>query len=295
GDISLPPEVTLTSPGTGSTYDEGDVVTFSADASSEHSSIERVEFFLNDSLVGSDNSAPYQHSWTAKAGNHAVFAQAIDSNQQSTKTEAVSFTVNGNAPGGSCKDLPAYTEGEAYTQGQVVTNVDNQYSCQVAGWCGGAAWAYEPGVGQYWEDAWKHEGDCGTAPELSFTSPAAGETLLAGIPTNLVVNANAGDFAITKVQFFADSQLIGDGIVDGNNYQLEWTPVTIGNTSLKAIATDEDGGEGEATQQITVTDQALVVDVTKPTPGSRFGLGTPVEMEADAKSFTSDIDRVEFL
>ncbi|MGF1701633.1 Ig-like domain-containing protein [Photobacterium makurazakiensis] len=295
GDIALPPEVTLTSPSSGSTFDEGDIVTIAADASSNHSSIDRVDFYLNDVLVGSDNNAPYEHRWTSTAGNHAVFAQAIDSEQQSTKTEAVSFTVNGSTPGGSCKDLPAYTEGESYTQGQLVTNIDNQYSCQVAGWCGGAAWAYEPGVGQHWQDAWKHEGDCGTAPELSFTSPTAGETLLAGIPTNLVANATAGDFAITKVQFFADNQLIGTGIADGNNYQLEWTPVNIGNTLLKAIATDEDNAEGETTQQVTVTDQALVVDLTKPTAGSRFSIGTPVAMQADAKSFTSDIDRVEFL
>ncbi|MGF1736465.1 Ig-like domain-containing protein [Photobacterium satsumensis] len=294
-DVALPPEVSLTSPGSGSTFDEGDIVTFSADASSEHSSIERVEFYLNNTLVGNDTTAPYEHRWTSTAGSHAVYAQAVDNNQQSTKTESVSFTVNGNQPGGSCKDLPAYNEGESYTQGQLVTNNDNQYSCQIPGWCGGAAWAYEPGIGAHWEDAWKFEGDCGTAPELSFTSPAAGETLLAGIPTHLIVKATAGDFDIAKVQFFVDSQLIGNGIADGNHYQLEWTPVNTGSVALKAIATDTDNAEGETAQQVTVTDQALVVELTKPTAGTRFSIGAPVEMTADAKSFQSDINQVEFL
>ncbi|MDV5168571.1 Ig-like domain-containing protein [Photobacterium rosenbergii] len=294
-DISLPPVVTLTAPGDDSEFEEGDIVTLSADASSEHASIDRVEFYLNDTPIGSDTSAPYEYRWASTAGSHAVYAQAIDSNQQSTKTESISITVNGKQPGGSCKDLPAYTEGASYTQGQLVTNIDNQYSCQIPGWCSGAAWAYAPGEGSHWQDAWKHEGECGSAPELSFSSPGAGETLLAGIPTELSVSTKAGEFAIAKVQFFADNQLIGDGIVDGTHYQLEWTPVNTGSITLKAVATDTDNGEGETTQQVTVTDQALVVDLTKPTAGSRFSLGTPVEMVADAKSFQSDINRVEFL
>ncbi|WEM43695.1 Ig-like domain-containing protein [Photobacterium sp. DA100] len=294
-DISLPPNVTLTSPGAGSVFDEGDTVTFSADASSEHGSIERVEFYLNDAVIGSDSSAPYEYRWTSSAGSHAIYAQAIDSNQQSSKTQSTHFTVNGKQPGGSCKELPAYAEGQSYTQGQLVTNVDNQYSCQIPGWCGGAAWAYEPGVGLHWQDAWQHEGDCGAAPELSFTSPAAGETLLAGIPTDLIVNTTAGAFDIAKVQFFADNQLIGNGVVDGTKYQLEWIPVNTGSITLKAVATDTDNGEGETTQQVTVTDQALAIDLTKPTAGSRFSIGSPVEMTADAKSFQSEIERVDFL
>lgn len=291
----LPPEVSLTSPTNGESFNEGDIVAITADASSESSSIERVDFYLNDALVGSDNSQPYQYQWTSTAGSHAVYAQAFDHNEQSARTQAVSFTVNGNAPGGSCKTLPNYNEGNTYALGDIVVNQDNQYSCQIPGWCSSAAWAYEPGVGTDWQSAWQHEGGCGAAPELSFTSPGNGETLLVGTPTYIVVNTVEGDLGIDSVQFFVNNELLGDGVADGDNYQIEWTPFDTGSITLSAIATDNEGDTGTTTQQVSVTDQALVVDLTKPAAGSRFSVGATVGLEADVKSFSADIEKVEFL
>ncbi|PMH42134.1 hypothetical protein BCU68_14610 [Vibrio sp. 10N.286.49.B3] len=292
---SLPPEVTLTSPTSGESFSEGDIVAITADASSEDNSIERVDFYLNDALIGSDNSEPYEYRWTSTAGSHAVYAQAFDHDEQSARTQSIRFTVSGNAPGGSCKTLPSYNEGDSYGQGEVVVNQDNQYSCQIPGWCSSAAWAYEPGVGAHWDSAWQHEGDCGAAPELSFTSPGNGETLLAGTPTDIVVNAVEGDFGINSVQFFANDELIGDGVASGDNYQIEWTPFETGSITLTAIATDNEDDKSTATQQVSVTDQALVVDITKPAAGSRFSVGATVGLEADVKSFSADIEKVEFL
>ena len=61
---------------------------------------------------------------------------------------------------GSCTS-PQYVAGAAYSTSQLVQNVGNEYQCSVGGWCSStAAWAYEPGVGMYWETAWALIGSC---------------------------------------------------------------------------------------------------------------------------------------
>ena len=57
-------------------------------------------------------------------------------------------------PGGSCTE-PQYVAGTTYNAGDLVQNVGNKYECNIGGWCSSsAAWAYEPGVGMYWQEAW---------------------------------------------------------------------------------------------------------------------------------------------
>ncbi|WP_370630699.1 glycosyl hydrolase family 18 protein [Photobacterium sp. WH24] len=77
-----------------------------------------------------------------------------------TASDAASLTVtiakDESGTGGE-GDLPAYVEGTAYQAGDQVSNGGVNFECKpypYSGWCSGAAWAYEPGVGVYWQDAW---------------------------------------------------------------------------------------------------------------------------------------------
>ncbi len=68
----------------------------------------------------------------------------------------------------SCTGIPQYVAGTSYTAGQIVQNVGNRYMCSIAGWCSStAAWAYAPGTGTYWTDAWSLVGPCNTGPTLT--------------------------------------------------------------------------------------------------------------------------------
>lgn len=57
---------------------------------------------------------------------------------------------------------PAYAEGTEYKEGDIVTNINQEnvmktYKCKpypYSGWCKGAGWAYAPGKGTAWKDAW---------------------------------------------------------------------------------------------------------------------------------------------
>lgn len=92
-----PPDVSLTSPANGQEFLVGAPVTLAANASSSIG-IERVDFFVDGQPAGSDDTAPYEVTVDDLAlGGHTATAEAFDSaageDQQSTVSDAVSFTV----------------------------------------------------------------------------------------------------------------------------------------------------------------------------------------------------------
>jgi hypothetical protein len=67
--------------------------------------------------------------------------------------------------GGEMCSAANYVAGTTYLSGQTVQNLDRFFECKtaVSGWCSSsAAWAYEPGKGLYWEEAWTELENCET-------------------------------------------------------------------------------------------------------------------------------------
>lgn len=65
------------------------------------------------------------------------------------------FIVMPDTGGG---DYPDYKEGTPYKAGDIVTNAGANYKCKphpYTAWCAGAAWAYAPGTGTAWDQAWE--------------------------------------------------------------------------------------------------------------------------------------------
>ncbi len=75
-------------------------------------------------------------------------------------------------------DYPAYQEGEFYVGGSIVSNAGANYRCiegPTEAWCGSVAWAYAPGEGTAWQDAWSlYTGDSGG--DGSGSGEASGDT-----------------------------------------------------------------------------------------------------------------------
>jgi len=67
-------------------------------------------------------------------------------------------TGGGSGTGGDQNsNIPEYVEGTKYKAGDKVRNKGGIYQCKpwpYTGWCSGAAWAYGPGEGSYWQHAW---------------------------------------------------------------------------------------------------------------------------------------------
>lgn len=85
---------------------------------------------------------------------HTARLNVRDPQNGKTSQAEQAFTVTPPSGGG---DYPAYKEGTAYKDGDIVTNNNKNYKCKphpYTAWCAGAAWAYAPGSGTAWGQAW---------------------------------------------------------------------------------------------------------------------------------------------
>ncbi len=92
-----PPLVSLTAPTSGATFLTTDPISFSADATDD-SGVARVEFYANDALIATDNTAPYAASTNLAAGAYAITARAFDTAGLSTTSTESEITVAAAQP-----------------------------------------------------------------------------------------------------------------------------------------------------------------------------------------------------
>jgi len=91
---SNPPAVSISAPTAGATL--SGTTTITADATDE-TSVTKVEFFLDGTLLGSDTSAPYSYSWSTQTtanGSRMLTARATDSYGNVGTSAEVSVTVD---------------------------------------------------------------------------------------------------------------------------------------------------------------------------------------------------------
>ena len=92
GATNAAPQVSITSPASGSSFNSGTVVNVSATATDEDGTISQVEFFANGSAIGTDNTSPYSVNWTIGTGSYSLTAQATDNAGATTTSTAISVT-----------------------------------------------------------------------------------------------------------------------------------------------------------------------------------------------------------
>ncbi|MFY0522720.1 Ig-like domain-containing protein [Archangium gephyra] len=93
GADQTPPQVTLTSPSTGTTV--GGTVTLTATVTDE-SAIARVEFLLGGRVIGSDDTAPYALAWDSRTtinGPLVLSARAFDAHSNHAESPLIEVTL----------------------------------------------------------------------------------------------------------------------------------------------------------------------------------------------------------
>jgi len=91
---SAPPSTNITSPSNGASV--SGTITISANASDD-CSVNRVEFYADGNLIGTDSASPYSSGWnTGRVGNgsHLLTTIAFDNAGKSSSSPAVSVSVN---------------------------------------------------------------------------------------------------------------------------------------------------------------------------------------------------------
>ncbi|MGY3571440.1 chitinase C-terminal domain-containing protein [Vibrio paucivorans] len=111
GPVNVPPVVDVSVSTT--SVEVGEVVSLTANASDSDGSIEKVDFFVAGSLVGTVATAPYTFNYTtSKVGALAVYAKATDDRGATTDSSATTLTVNGLPTTANCRPDGLYqTEG----------------------------------------------------------------------------------------------------------------------------------------------------------------------------------------
>jgi plastocyanin len=125
-----PPTVTLTAPANNATFSTTDTITFTADATDD-AGVNRVEFYSDGNLIGTDTSAPYSVTASLPAGTHSITAKAFDGPDLSTISTAIQIQVSSTASapsinavtrnGSNTTIIASATDGVAYDL-QATTN-----------------------------------------------------------------------------------------------------------------------------------------------------------------------------
>ena len=118
------PTVSVTSPSNGSSFEENDVITITANASDSDGNVSNVEFYDGNTLLGSDTSAPYSINWSgASVGNHTLTARATDDNSESTTSQPIQIEVNN----GTTNPDTCSVSGTASQQGSFSTGYTSSF------------------------------------------------------------------------------------------------------------------------------------------------------------------------
>lgn len=288
------PTTTISTTTTG-TIVTGSNVALSATASAANGlTVQKVEFLVNGSVVGTATTAPYTFTWVPVAtGTYAVTSRVTDSaggvvNSANTLTLTVFSTTNPTnitvalSPAG-IQTLPAgtvrvFTATPSSTTGVdrvefyldstlIATDTSAPFSTVVV--APGRAGAYElvaklvdlngntvssPSVTLSVTAA------VGTAPVIGILTPNSGSFVGAGVTTTITGTATDADGSISSVQVFVNGQSIGNATLAGQLWSINWSPSGSGVASIVAVALDN-VGNGGASPAVGVT----VTDASAPT------------------------------
>jgi subtilisin-like proprotein convertase family protein len=117
--INPPPSITLISPSDGSVFSPGTTINFETTASDLKADgtagvVQAVEFLVNGSAIGTNNTAPYIFAWQPAAGNYSLSARATDTEGASASTAPISIQV--------ANRRPAITAGQIAQSGEVFSD-----------------------------------------------------------------------------------------------------------------------------------------------------------------------------
>ncbi len=303
----IPPTVSFTSPAANTSYSEGDVINFVANASDTDDGIASVVFYKGNDSIGFDNTAPYQLSYTINRNNtlNDFTVKAIDNRGAYTKSSALSLNINyipyvsksSSLTGvGNESQTVAFS---AYTSDPNGTNtiskveffIDNVKIGDDNSTPYNLNWTAQTGVHKWFCKAIDNGGlsynsdtseiSINALPDISLTSPI-NSLIIEG--SAVTITATVSDFDITSlgsiasVMFYADNTLIGTDI--SSPYELLWTAVK-GVDYLKVVATDNRGAKDSSVFDILVTGSPEV-SIQSPSSNAVLLNGSKLSINAEA-------------
>lgn len=318
------PQVTLTSPVSGQTFNRASTISLAATATSAARSIQRVEFVAGSNAVATAFAPPYAANWVGPPpGNYAIVARAFDDLGVAAASAAAYVEVTESprppavvmtspAPGSTVIGNGAVPlAAAALSPDGVIGRVDFYAGTKLLGSSATAPYVFNwttPGTGavSLTAKAYDLRGQSASStalavtvsskvPSVSLTSPAAGTRLTAPATIDLSASASEPGSSVGTVEFYANGTPIAS--LASPPYNAVWSNVAAGTYSLTAKATDSAGAsKTSATVAITVVNNALPsVAITAPTSGQTIFVGQPITLAATASDSDGTVSKVEFL
>ena len=261
---NIAPTISITSPSNGATIGFGDY-TLTANANDEQGYVTGVEFFVDGTSVGVDNSAPYEVVYNATVGAHAITAIATDGDCLTAQSQTVNVTVSSNAAPSVTLDAPSTAvEGSTITLTSTATDSDGTIT-QVQFFVDGVlvgtdatapysyVWTATLGADQaITAVATDNSGLTTTsnvivitvtaniAPTVAITFPFSTTDITAPEMVALTADANDADGTVVSVEFFINGESVG--VATSAPFIVNWMSVA-GPAEIVAVATDSNGAE----------------------------------------------------
>ena len=97
-DGIINPVVAITSPEDGQSFIAGQTINITATATDQDGTIAQVEFFVDETSVGTSSAAPYMATWSGEVGSYSITAVATDDGGNTTTSEEVDITLTEAPP-----------------------------------------------------------------------------------------------------------------------------------------------------------------------------------------------------
>ncbi|NME68763.1 Ig-like domain-containing protein [Flammeovirga aprica] len=281
-----PPVVTVSTSDQATEYVIGTTVTLNATASDADGTIESVEFFAGETSLGKLTEAPYTVEWKAEVdGEYSITAVAIDNASARTTSEVVTLTitplpnVEPTVVVATSDNATEYDLGT--TVNLVATASDSDGTVESVEFFAGTTSLGKVTASPFTLDwtpntvdtysitavAMDNDGASTTSTAISVkinALPNVAPTIVVSTSDNLVeyeinttvtLTADASDIdgSVAQVEFFEGTTSLG--VVTEAPYTLDWRPVSLGEYTITAVATDD--------EDASTTSEAMTVTITE--------------------------------
>lgn len=114
GSENVPPTVAITGPATNSTFPVGTTIMITASANDFDGEVAKVDFYVNDQLLGTSATAPYKVEWNPMPGDYVLMAKATDLQGGEGYSQNVQITIS---PVYSCSGESKQASQGSFTDG----------------------------------------------------------------------------------------------------------------------------------------------------------------------------------
>ncbi len=248
----------------------------------------------DDANEGSGPNKPllriYKHQTKAPA-NH-IWA-AIKTDDGGINTTHVDL---GEDPGGYFNCDIRLVDGSMIIdfEGEEKVNMDVSYWTWPSYWKAGVYLQDDGEATAHFDDLFENDGtQQNRFPSVSITSPTSGTNFEPGNDIPITAEAEDSDGTIAKVEFFEGNTKLGEAT--SAPYSITWSGAAVGEYTLTAKATDNEGGvRTSLSTNITVSVQVDVTGVElAPTEGD-IAVGGTLQLEAVVAPFDATNQNVSF-